>query len=209
MRSPDSFLISMKASRCASILAAALMTSACATAVKGPAAISTPDGFTITEAVHVNGKVRDLFDRSMRLLEQEEYGAAIPLLVEVTQAAPESTTAHIDLGMAYRKVDDLERAEVSIQRAVELNPAHPVAHNEMGIVYRRTGRFKKARASYESALALHPDFHFARRNLAILCDVYLADANCALEHYQRYSEVVADDAAVTMWINDLRDRIGE
>ena len=167
------------------------------------------DGFSITEQVRVGPFVRNDFEKALRLLEQEEYESGIALLVEVTEAAPNLTMAHIDLGIAHVRVGDLERAEASLERALELNPRHPVAHNELGIVYRRTGRFAEARESYEKALALYPEFHFARRNLAILCDLYLLDASRALEHYELYTRAVPGDEAAAMWIADLRNRAAE
>jgi Flp pilus assembly protein TadD len=211
MRSSDKALISSIVRRGALLFAAALIVAACTTSgTRRPTQVETRDesGFTITEEVHVSAGIRADFESAMRLLEQGQYDSGIALLLEVTEAAPDVTTAHIDLGIAYGKVNDLERAEASIKRALELNPRHPVAHNELGILYRRSGRFKKARKSYEKALAAHPDFHFARRNLAILCDVYLLDTNCALKHYELYTETVPDDEAAAMWKADLRNRAG-
>jgi len=198
--------------RFACLLAAALALSACGTfGATGSSKTEVLDGggFAITESVRVGADVRADFDAALRLLEQKQHAEGIALLVKVTEAAPELTAAHIDLALAYGEVNDLERAEASLERARKLSPRHPVVHNELGIVYRRTGRFEQARKSYERALELHPEFHFARRNLAILCDVYLRDTSCALNHYALYTAAVPDDEAAAIWIADLRNRIGK
>lgn len=195
----------------AAILALAWLASACATSGPArPVQVQTQDetGFTIEEEVRVSARVRNDFENALRLIDQEEHDEGIALLRDVTEAAPNITSAHIDLAIAYRQVGNFEAAEASLERALELNPRHPVAHNELGIVYRKTGRFSEARASYEKALEVYPDFHFARRNLAILCDVYLTDPACAIEHYELYTQAVPDDEAAAMWIADLRNRLG-
>jgi Flp pilus assembly protein TadD len=193
-------------------LAAALIASACSST--GSTHLDQVEersegGFTITEEVPNSASLREDFESALRLIEAKDYENGIALLVEVTTAAPLVTAAHINLGIAYGQVNDLERAESSLERALELNPRHPVANNEMGILHRKTGRFEDARESYENALETHPEFHFARRNLAVLCDVYLSDPECALEHYEIYTQAAPNDEAAAMWVADLRNRLGE
>jgi tetratricopeptide (TPR) repeat protein len=166
-----------------------------------------PDGdFTITQEVRVGASVRSDFEAAVQLLERGENQGGIEKLLAVTEAAPQLASAHINLGIAYRRQEDWAHAEASVERALEASPRHPVALNELGIVLRRQGRFDEARASYERALEVAPDFHYARRNLAILCDLFLGDLGCAIDNYQRYAQDFPEDETLAIWIADLRSR---
>ncbi len=166
-------------------------------------------GFTITERIRIGGQVRGDYDNALQLLAQQRYDEAIELLIMITEEAPDLSAPYIDLGIAYSRSGDLERAEAALQTASRLSPEHPIVHNELGILYRKMGRFDAARASYEKALDIYPDFHFARRNLGVLCDLYLADLSCALEQYVAYLQSVDTDAEVEVWVTDLHNRLGQ
>ena len=211
MRAPSA---KPRAARRAARVGAALLACACAgsaLAAKRPPKVEiVPDatGFTVTQEMRVSSEVRADYDRALQLLVREDSAPGIAMLVKVTENEPSAIAPHIDLGIAYARAGELDRAEESLGRALAINPDHPVANNELGIVLRRKGRFAEARAAYEKALAISPGFHFAHRNLAILCDLYLADAGCAIAHYEAYSGAVPDDPDATKWIADLKARSG-
>ncbi len=191
----------------------ATLVAACATTttapVRPPANIEIQEevGFTITEEARIGGDVRADYEEALSYLQQGRHDEGIALLEQVAEAAPELSAPRIDLGIAQHRAGDLEGAEKNLLLALESNPEQPVAHNELGIIYRKTGRFPEARKSYEAALAVYPGFHFARRNLAILCDLYLADLDCALRNYEAYMKTVPSDEEASMWIADIRYRL--
>jgi len=163
-------------------------------------------GFTITRRDPVPDDVRADYERATRLLESGQHDHGVALLVAVTERAPSVAATYIALGIAYADAGDLDLAETSLRKALELNPDQPVALNELGLVQRRKGQFADSRASYEAAIERYADFHYAHRNLAILCDLYLGDPACALEHYEEYARVAPEDVEVAKWIADLRLR---
>jgi Flp pilus assembly protein TadD len=166
-------------------------------------------GFTITEEARIGTDVRFEYEQALVHLRQGRNEQGIALLESVVEASPSLTAPHIDLGIAYHLTGELDAAERNLLRALELNPDHPIAHNELGIVYRKSGRFDDAKKSYGAALAIYPGYHYARRNLAVLCDLYLVDLQCALENYEAYMATVPSDSEATMWIVDIRNRIGQ
>jgi len=196
-----------------SMLAAALLIAGCGAPglSKKPARIEIQEevGFVIIEEGRINSAARADYEEALRLLGQGNSAEGIALLARAAEEAPQLSAPRIDLGIAYQQAGDLEAAEEQMQKALAINPEHPVVHNELGIVYRKSGRFAEARRSYEAALAIYPSFHFARRNLAILCDLYLADMECALQHYLAYVETAPEDEEVAMWLADIRNRMNQ
>ena len=166
------------------------------------------EGFIITEVPQLDEAFRRDFEHAVDMMKNQEYAQAIDLLEKVIEQSPNVTAPYIDIAIAYQHIDKPEQAEENLKAALRLVPDHPVASNEYGLLCRKTGRFADARAIYEKAIARFPDYYPVHRNLGILCDLYLNDPECALEHYEIYSEVRPEDKQVKMWIADLRARLG-
>jgi len=164
-------------------------------------------GFTIRENPSMDAESRRDFERATGLITSQDYGKAIELLEKVVERSPGVTAPYINLAIAYQHAGKPAPAEQSLKRALELVPGHPVASNEYGLLLRKAGRFAEARGIYEQALAAFPDYYPVRRNLGILCDLYLRDQACALAHYELYSAAKPGDEQVKIWIADLRIRI--
>jgi tetratricopeptide (TPR) repeat protein len=180
-------------------------------AAQGPGVALLEDGregFVIREVPEMDdGSCRE-FERAVALLHDQEYRQAADLLEAVVERSPGVTAPYINLAIAYKHLERPEEAEAHLKTALAMVPGHPVAANAYGLLCRKAGRFEEARVIYEEALALFPDYYPVRRNLAILCDLYLNDPESALAHYELYSQARPEEAQVKLWIADLRNRLG-
>ena len=196
------------------VLGVLLFVSACTTSTGSrrvsPAQVEIQEavGFTITEQSRISSNARTDYDQAVDYLARGEMERGIDILEALVESSPDLSAPRIDLGIAYHRRGNLEAAEQNLKAALESHPQHPIALNELGIVYRKTGQFALARRSYEAALTVYPGYHYARRNLAVLCDLYLGDLDCALENYTAYMKTVPGDEQAQMWIADLQYRLG-
>ncbi len=147
------------------------------------------------------------FDAALSLLKAGEYDKAIVLLHKVTEIMKDNVVPYINLAMAYSKIGNSDRAEENYKAALKIDPENPVANNEYALFKRNLGRFSEARQMYEQVLQKYPRFNLARKNLGILCDLYLRDYECALKQYTLYNSAVPEDKTVKIWIADMQKRV--
>lgn len=177
----------------------------------GPSVMRLTDGregFVISEPSGMDSQLRAEFDQAGAMIREARYDKATLLLEKVTAQSPGVTAPHINLAIAYRQTNKPEQAEQHLKKALEFIPGHPVASNEYGLLLRKAGRFAESRQIYENSLAAFPEYHPIHKNLGILCDLYLKDSVCALEHYELYGKAMPRDQKVKLWVADLQTRSG-
>ena len=147
-------------------------------------------------------------DSAMVLLKAGQHEQAADAFKKLALALQDNPIPPINLALVYKKLDKLDLAETQLKAALTIEPDNPVAGNELALLYRTTGRFAQARALYEQTLAKYPHFAMAHKNLGVLCDLYLRDYACAIEHYKSYASNAPNDKSVGVWIADLQKRSG-
>jgi Flp pilus assembly protein TadD len=172
-----------------------------------PAPAAPAAAATVAAEPTVAPSAQRAFDEARRAFRAARADDAERGFRAMTQTYPDLAGPHANLGVIWRDAGKLPEATQALEKAVALSPRQPVFWNQLGITLRHAGQFAKARQAYERAIELDPNYAAAVLNLAILHDLYLAEAPRALELYQRYAVLApGESAAVNKWIADLRNR---
>ena len=145
-------------------------------------------------------------DTALTLVKNGQHEQAVEAFKKLATSVPDNPIPLINLALVYKRLDKLDLAETQLKQALAIEPDNPVAGNELALLYRQTGRFAEARAVYEKTLVKFPHFALAHKNLGVLCDLYLKDYACAIDHYKTYALSAPDDKRVEIWIADLQKR---
>ena len=68
-------------------------------------------------------------------------------------------------GAILQDLGNLEEAEISTRKAIEVNPKYATAHYNLGNILRNLGRLKEAELSYRKAIEIKPDYAEVHANL--------------------------------------------
>ncbi len=147
------------------------------------------------------------FKKAISLMQQDNNEQAITILKTVIEREQRLPAPFVNIAIAYNKLGELKAAEENLIKALKIDIGHAVANNELGLLYRKQGRFNAARTAYQNAINKHPDYLPAKRNLGILCDLYIHDFECAMEQFEDYLDLKPGDKTVTIWVADVKRRL--
>lgn len=162
---------------------------------------------TVNNNIIVSDGSKVMFARALEHLQQQEHEEAITLLEDLTKIEKNLAAPFVNLGIVYSRTGQTKKAEQRFIAALRLDVGHAVANNELALLYRKSGRFGAARAAYKNALTQNPDYLPARKNLGILCEIYLHDLACALEQYRAYLEYAPEEESIIKWALEVEQRI--
>jgi tetratricopeptide (TPR) repeat protein len=180
----------------------------CGTAPQTGSAAATATAPQRAPNTAITPQLQAELDAAMALVKAEQYEPAAEAFKKLALALPDNAIPAINLALIYKKLEKPDLAEAQLKQALAIEPDNPVAGNELALLYRKTGRFAEARTAYEKTLAKYPHFAMVHKNLGVLCDLYLKDYQCAIDHYKSYALSAPNDKSVQIWIADLQKRSG-
>lgn len=105
----------------------------------------------------LNQDAEPLIDLGSLLLDENRAHDALPYLVQAVAIAPQEFRAHEQLGRAYERLDQTEKAQAEFEKAVALAPENPRLHYVLGQVYRKEGLAEKAKLEFDRSSDLRRD----------------------------------------------------
>jgi tetratricopeptide (TPR) repeat protein len=197
--------------RLLSVTAVILIAAGCASSGPKPSATSqagdsgaAADG-QMTPAVPAEAQT--LYEQAIAVMAAGDFVEGELRLKEFLLQYPDFPGAYVNLAIIHVSYGDDLAAEAAVNAALALDPDHPAALNQRGMLLRRNGKFIEAEAAYLKAVTSKPDYALAHYNLGVLNELYLQRLEAALQHFERYLELVSDDKQVEKWIADLTRRV--
>jgi hypothetical protein len=185
----------------------------------GVADISTEATFKIASTYRDFGKALLASERPAKLskAEREQYDVlleeqAFPFeekAIDIHEVNAARSSAGIYDSWVQQSFAALTELKPARYGKVERESLIPLPDQQIraGINFRKSGQFDKALASYQDAIARDAKNSVAMLDLGILYDLYLGDADHALDMYNAFLNLHPDgDAEVSKWVREVKSR---
>ena len=202
--------INNKSSASLALLACVLVAAGCASSgskpaeERGQASAVTPGG---DFALDISPEAQTMYEQAVAVMASGDYLDAELRFKEFLLQYPGYPGAHVNLAIIHSTNENDDAALNAIEAALTINPNYAQALNQKGMLLRRNGKFLEAEAAYLKAVTARPDYALAHYNLGVLNELYLQRLDVALQHFERYQELVGGDEQVEKWITDLTRRV--
>ena len=70
---------------------------------------------------------------------------------------PNFENAHYNIGVAFDKLHEFQKAIACYEKAIQINPNYVAAYNNLGIIFNELKEFEKAKACYDKATQIITD----------------------------------------------------
>jgi len=113
---------------------------------------------------------------------------ALSSFKKAAELMPEDAGAHFNLGIAQKKLGQLEDAVASYRRALEIKPDYAEAFSNLGNVFKDLGKNDEALENYRRAFEIKPDYAEAHNNLGTILKI-LGQPKDAMASYRRALDI--------------------
>ena len=158
-------------------------------------------------AAEVPPEALTMYEQAVAVMAAGDFLDAELRFKEFLLQYPDYPGAYVNLAIIHVNNDSDADAQAAVDAALAIDPDYAPALNQQGMLLRRNGKFLEAEAAYLKAVTASPDYALAHYNLGVLNELYLQRLDSALQHFERYQEIVGDDEQVEKWISDLQRRV--
>ena len=156
---------------------------------------------------NVPSQALTLYERATAAMAAGDLAGAERRFSEFVVQYPNYPGAYVNLAIIHASNGNNDAGLNAIEAALAIDADYAPALNQKGMLLRKNGNFPEAEAAYLKAVTADSDYALAHYNLGVLNELYLQRLDVALQHYERYQELVDDDKQVEKWIADLRRRV--
>ena len=157
----------------------------------------------------VPNTVIETYQQALKLMDEKQWLAAIALFDQVIAKQSDLSGSYVNKAIILKKLSDaqkgnektalLAKSELTVDKAISVNPLNPYAQHFKGQLLQQKGQFEQAEKHYVTALSIWPNYTQAQLSLAVLLELYRGELLEAYQYYTAYLTLKSEDKQVQRW----------